>query len=251
MRSGTGVLVTRASDQAGALLSKFDIPGVQLVPFPLLRIESLELDHSAKDRVLNIDAYDKVIFVSRNAVRYGMSHIDRYWPQFPVSVQWFAVGSGTGRDLRSRGLDALVPDDPATEGLLAMSELQDLGSQRVLIVRGRTGREKLSRVLKERGAKTDYLEAYQRLPENWSSADLLGVTGQYDVCIALITSGTALENLDRLIVEQRQRQSIKLILPSQRLIELANILGYTELTLSAGATDELMISGLRQLLEKK
>jgi len=246
--STTGVLVTRASAQAGALLSMFESPGVTFVPFPLLRIEPIDLDQAARQVVQNLKTYDKVIFVSRNAVRYGMNHIQRYWPRLPIALQWFAVGSATAQDLSSHGVAALVPDNPATEGLLEMSELQELDTQQVLIVRGRSGREKLARVLRERGASTKYLEVYQRLSVNWSNDELRRITDRYEQSIVLISSATALESLDELPVDQQQKQSLKLILPSQRLIDLATHLGYTQLTLAADATDESMISGLRRLL---
>ncbi len=58
----------------------------------MLAIEPLEPDATIKDRVLNLDHFDLLFFVSTNAAKLGIALINDYWPQFPVQISLYAVG---------------------------------------------------------------------------------------------------------------------------------------------------------------
>ena len=86
--------------------------------------------------------------VSPVAARLGLERLDRYWPQSPVGIHWFAVGAATAAVLEAYGLNVQVPEQGQTsEALLALPvwhELLATEGLRVLIWRGAGGREHLA-----------------------------------------------------------------------------------------------------------
>ena len=83
-----------------------------------------------------------MIFISANAVRFGLALVDDYWPQLPTGLNWYAIGVATAAVLARHGIAAITPRRfMSSEGLLAVPALQHVSDQRVLIVKGEGGRE--------------------------------------------------------------------------------------------------------------
>jgi uroporphyrinogen-III synthase len=156
---GVGVLVTRPRTQAAELITAIEAQGGEAWCFPVLEIRPFdELD--IKNSVTHLRKPDIVIFVSRNAVEYGID----YAGDADIAV----IGPATARAVAAAG--RVVNIQPAdgfdSEHLLAEERLQDVAGQRVRIIRGRNGRELLADELNRRGASIDYLSVYERrLPE--------------------------------------------------------------------------------------
>jgi uroporphyrinogen-III synthase len=242
------VLVTRPAAQSAGILEAIEQIGVRPVPFPLLKLEKLLLDQAAKQIVLNLDSYDLVIFVSGPAVQFGMDWIETYWPQLPVAITWFAVGESTADRLRQFNVDVLTPARENSEGLLELEGLQHVESKKVLIIRGAEGREKLAETLQARGAQVQYLDTYRRERTRWTSKDLYQLLDRFSVDIIMITSGAGLEHLAQLL-RAKTRLRVELILPSQRLVDLADNLGFPHCHLAAGADDNSMLDALSRIIE--
>ena len=156
----TSVLVTRPAGQAQGLLDALCAAGFGPVHhFPMLVLEPLEqLAPEQHQHLLDLDLYQHVIFISANAVRFGLERVDEYWPQLPIGINWYAIGDTTARLLQERGLEAITPGETmSSEGLLSRPELQSVEGQRVLIFKGQGGRETLRKTLVQRGARVDEL----------------------------------------------------------------------------------------------
>lgn len=242
-------MVTRPEAQAAGILQAIESSGAHPVAFPLLKLENLPIDQTAKQKVMNLDKFDLVIFISGPAVQFGMNWVENYWPQLPIAITWFAVGKATANRLREYNIDVLTPDRENSEGLLKMDELQQVGGKKVLVVRGAEGREKLADTLRRRGAEVDYLETYRREREPWTSSDLYKLLEQYSIEIVMITSGAALDYLADLMRAAATKTQIKLILPSERLLVTANRLGFPFCHLAKGADDEAMLHALQNTIE--
>ncbi len=159
------MLVTRPAGQARGLCESLEEMGFGVHHQPLLVLEPLEsLSADGRQHLLDLDLYRHIIFISANAVRYGMERIDDYWPQLPVGINWYAVGSSTAALLAERGLDPVTPgEDMSSEGLLALPGLAEVACERVLIVKGEGGRQALRQALVERGARVDERACYRRV----------------------------------------------------------------------------------------
>lgn len=254
--AGQRVLVTRPAHQAGPIYQRLSDLGAEPIPFPTLQIvpvtESDSGYQALKHCILNLDQYHSVIFVSANAVRLAHQWIDQYWPQLPLNIDWLAVGSATARMLQQCDLPVsnLQPADTAmnSEALLQRPQLQHLSSQKVLICRGQGGRELLGDTLQQRGAQVDYVELYHREIPVYSQAEIESIIYKSAASAMLVTSGEALTNLVTLTGGETAGVSTltgcMLIVPSQRVAELAAQYQFKQIQVAANATDEAMLAAL-------
>jgi uroporphyrinogen-III synthase len=215
---------------------------LQLFPLP-------ELPPVERARVLALDEYSHVIFISGNAVQFGMAWIESYWPQLPLGINWYAVGAATARALRDHGVSALTPGlDMTSEGLLALPQLQALADERVLIVKGEGGRATLREALSRRGARVDELACYRRGPPELEPADVVARLAQWQIELAMISSGEGLANLLALLspAETSKFIHITLLVPSDRVALIARQAGFSRVIVAENASDSAMLRALAQ-----
>jgi len=244
------VLVTRPASQAEEICPALKALGCEVVRLPLLKIEAVAETPIIKSQFMNIDLFDAVIAISRNAAEMGLSTMDQYWPlgeiniSGPLGIDWIAIGPVTAEVMRAQGLDAKIPSGQFdSEGALQMPELQNIAGKKILIWRGVGGRETLASTLRERGAEVKYAELYQRLvPEyneqQWQKALELKP-------LLLVSSGQGLEA----IAAQQPKISNQvrgIIAPSRRVAELAKSLGFKQIEIAASAQDADMIMAVKR-----
>ena len=217
---------------------------------PLLAIDPLDpLPDAQRQRVLDLDRYAHLIFVSANAARVGLERIQDYWPQFPARQRYWAVGQSTAQVLEAAGLEVERPErDMRSEGLLALPGLQQVHGQRALIVRGEGGRQFIARTLRARGASVDSLCCYRRVPVSHRAHEVVARIAAERADLIMISSGEGLELLSDLL---RPRQhttlaAITLLAPSPRVAERARDLGWQRVELSDNASDTAMLAAARR-----
>ncbi|HET8707886.1 MAG TPA: uroporphyrinogen-III synthase [Pseudomonadales bacterium] len=239
-------LITRPAGQADGLLHALAQRGWDTLHVPTLAIEPLPVTASMTQLAQDLDLYQTVIFVSANAARFGMNLFDQYWPQWPVGIEWLAVGKATQAALTEFDITATAPEQADSEGLLALPQLQTgrVDGSKILIVRGEGGRETLAETLRERGAKVTYLELYKRAEvSNIAHWQQQLFSRPFDVITC--TSGDALKGLLQLWGEHTPPLTEKtLFVVSHRLANYAATLGFTNIIQTNGATDEAIIAAL-------
>ena len=82
-----------------------------------------------------------------------------------------------------------------SEALLAETAMQYVAGKRILIFRGRGGREQLAKTLRARGAEVDYAEVYERRRPKTDTAPLNDALRSNAIDVIVITSSEALDNL--------------------------------------------------------
>lgn len=227
------VVLTRPQGENESLAELID---AEVLIRPLINLSAIPVDDHIKKIALGLDHYDKIIFVSKPAVRFGMEILDRYWPQWPAALGWLAVGPGTAAELDRYGIKASYPEQPGSEGLLELPELGDVRGEKVLIVRGRTGREMLGDALKKSGADVAYLEIYARTEikyDDWAE-HLSGDATQ----VVVLTSGEIAEHFVRQAGEVAGRCIA--IVPSARVAELADASSFRKVINAGGASDQAL-----------
>ena len=240
------VLVTRpAGEAADTLCEALASEGYQAYSQPLLTLQGLsDIPPEQRGFLQRLDEYQHVIFVSTNAVRFGMERIEMYWPQLPTGLRWYAVGDATARCLADFGIEAYTPDrDMSSEGLLAMPALQTVDDQRVLIVKGEGGRDTLRSELTLRGTRVDELACYRRGPPEVSRDVLLRQLSDWGIDIILVSSGEGLSNL-RLLLTRAETTKLKIIVPSQRIERMALDAGCRQVFVADNASDAAMLRAL-------
>lgn len=254
---GLRVLVTRPADRAETLLDALRDAGAQAWHCPLLQILPLAEDDPAlrlsRTRILDLDLYQRVIFISVNAVAQGMALIDQYWPQWPQRVVPYAIGAATAEALARWDLPIRCPDQSVdsramtSEALLALPDLQNLTGEKVLIVRGVGGRESLAQGLTQRGAKVDYAECYQRQGPDLEHGELRALLVKHQINAVCLNSGETLANFHRHCPPGEQTNNVTLVVPSDRVAQLALDLGYARVVQAENAGTEATLMALGEI----
>lgn len=233
------VLLTRAEGQNAGLARRLKAAGLETVAMPMLAIHARPVSDRMRQLAMNLDRFDHVVFVSRNAVSSGMDMLEQYWPQWPVGLHWHAVGDATARLLQRRGVDPSVPAQHSSEGLLASGVFDDVDGDKILIVRGEGGRERLAQALAERGAEVTYLEVYVREAVTLAEDARQHLLALLPV-VAVVYSGETLRALAANLGDVRQGLSI--VVPSGRVRDEAAALGFMQVTTATGTDENAMLA---------
>lgn len=240
--AGLNIVVTRPREQAAGLVQRIEQLGGKPLLFPLLEIEAVSDDHALLEQLSRSKQTDLAIFISPNAVRYGMAAI-RAAGGLPAAVKFAAVGQGSARALREMGIQQVIA--PTTrfdsEGLLALPELQDVAGMRVMILRGDGGRELLGDTLKARGATVEYVTCYLRSKAQLDATALLAANPD----ALTVTSSEALACLrEKLEDDDRSAlAAIPLFVPHARIADTARQQGWQHVVVTESGDDGLL-SGL-------
>jgi uroporphyrinogen-III synthase len=249
--AGVGVLVTRPAHQAHHLCQLIEAEDGSTITLPALQINPTPDRPAMRAAVGPIDRYHLVIFVSANAVRYGGELIAQR-----RDLRIAAIGRATAQALNVAGHRvSVVPSGGSdSESLLAAMSLRHMAGQRVLIVRGKGGRELLGDTLRERGAEVLYAEVYEREPAHPTreALDQLEETWRYGgINVYTATSSELLEALVG-IVTPRCRElmdSTALLTGAARVADRAERLGLgSPVILAKAPDDEALVAALVEWL---
>jgi uroporphyrinogen-III synthase len=245
--NGLTILVTRPAHQAEPLCRLIESAGGQPLRLPALTIHDNSADPALCRRLSHLGDYQIAIFISPNAVTFGLDAIARCGGLLdPLLIA--AVGKGSSDALCQRlGRDPdLVPQGSFdSESLLALEPLQHVSGKRIVIFRGNGGRELLADTLRQRGARVDYAEVYRRgPPPPPADTEWLQKTD-----IITLTSSEALHNLVTM-TPATARDALydkPLVVISERSAQLARQLGFRQsVLLTPRACDEAIIATLMQ-----
>ena len=219
---GVAVLVTRPATQAGELVQAIEAAGGSTVLFPVIRIEACNAE-VIREEMQRLPDPDIVIFISRNAVEYGLAYHAR------GSARIAAIGPATRNAIERAGyvVDIAAVEGFDSEQLLATKELHDVAGKTIRIVRGSAGRDLLADELAARGARVDYLPVYERSPATHSAAEIAQLLDTWQAGGVRIVTMMSVESFDNLWsilpVEGRQLlQCTPLVTPSRRVIQAVN-----------------------------
>ena len=283
--NGRGVLVTRPAGQAERLCQLIREAGGEPIAFPTLEIRPASDPEQA--RKLLAEPWDFILFVSRNAVEYGVALFPpSLRPRAPTEFGTTsaptpglapplrpaltpeqgepeqpsvagasrpplgAVGRATAAALTEQGLPPdLVPDRGFdSEALLALPALTQVTGRRVLIVRGEGGRPLLGDTLRSRGAEVSFAEVYRRAqPDVDVSTELSAWRDR--LAFVTVTSDEVLQNLLQLLgaTNRAWLLATPLVVISDRGGATAMKLGFRTVAVAKETSDEGLIDALCRL----
>ena len=279
--AGLSIVITRPREQAANLAQRISQAGGQTILFPLLDISPVSDVQPLYALISRLHEFDLAIFISPNAVRYGMEAIiaagkltspgqpgpNNFVPSantsetnnhatknnvgvltaqnsmLPATLKVAAIGQSSVRALHNYGVTNIIaPQDRFdSEALLALPELNQVSGWRTVIFRGNGGRELLGDTLKARGASVEYITCYQRTQSHQDASLLFSANPD----AITVTSSEALDYLWNMLdnTGQKQLAAIPLFVPHARIAETAYKLGWNPITLT-DAGDDGMLSGL-------
>lgn len=230
------IVVTRPRDQAVGLSQSITKLGGNAILFPLLEIAPAADSSELNTLKQHLSTYDLLIFISPNAVKYGMDALGN----IPNTVRVATVGQSSAQALRDLGIaNVIAPTDRFdSESLLALPALQNVAGWKVAILRGNGGRELLGDTLKARGALVDYVTCYERSKPELDAYSVL----KADPHAVNVTSSEALGNLWQGLTQTDQARfaSLPLFVPHARIAELARQQGWENVILTEAGDDGLL-----------
>lgn len=241
--AGRHVVVTRPAGQAAHLAAALSEAGAQPVLFPVLAIEAIADPTALLDIAIRLDQFDFAVFVSPNAVAYGLDTVlaHRGWP---AGLRAVTVGRSSEQALAERGIrDVLVPEGRFdSEAVLDLPELQGMAGKSVVVFRGDGGRELLGETLARRGARVEYVACYRRSRPRADVAHLMRLWQDASLDAITITSSEGLRNLADMAgpLGLAFLKKTPLFVPHARIAEQARSLGCREVVLTGPADDGLM-----------
>lgn len=264
------VLLTRPEGQGDDLLDALKAQQINAIHYPVMCISELDQQYFAvqrqhcKQQLMELDSFQHIIFISTNAVSYGMDAIEEYWPQLPIGIIWHAIGKATQVALGRRdapvavdsglnsGTDSNVDSRALamnSEALLESPQLQDIKGQKVLIVRGVGGRDYLQMQLESRGAYVQYAECYQRARANKPVGELATVIRSQAPDAVFIYSGESLQHFQALCGGDCLPTALPcpLVVPGQRVAALAGEQGYQHVIVADNAGAPAMIAAVKNV----
>lgn len=249
------ILVTRPEAMAERLVVPLQKAGYQVDNVPLLAIKPLALSPQQKQWLLDLDHFNRVVVISPSAADVLLETLEDYWPQWPVGLSWYTVGQGTKVRLAKAGIEASYPSQgDKSEDLLLLQDLQQLANEKILLVKGKGGRDLLLDTLTARGAKVSVLHLYERVAPKLTKQQLERLeTGDHQILV--VTSGDSLSQYlafikarftDPQILEQ-QLNRCWLLVPSYRIEQQARQLGFNAVINTDGAGAEAILAAVKAL----
>jgi len=239
--NGLKVLVTRPQQQAKKLGDMIMVSGGQPIAFPVIEIVPVDVKMWPE---INLSEQDMIIFVSRNAVANFVSALTE---PLAEQIQLISVGAGSAESMRAHGLrvDVQPAQSIGSEGLLVMSEFDDMMGKKVLIIRGNGGRELLADTLVQRGASVMYLEVYDRaLPKPSKEQCQEALTAECIIC----TSVEGVKNLSKLLQKGLKTLVDKpMLVVSERIKVYAESLGFQHIVVTSSVSDDAVLEQLIKL----
>ncbi len=191
------VLLTRPEHQTEELRQLIQKGGGNPVPFAVTKIIPMDGNHLLEPLFRDkISKTDLAIFVSPNAVTFGIKLLEKHALALPSDCKILAVGPGTAKLIKHNRLK--VHDYPKahfnSEALLALPSLDQIEGKHVLMVRGLGGREKIARELLIRKAIVCHLPCYERLPSKDLDTSVLDTFCREEKPAIVFTSVSAVDH---------------------------------------------------------
>lgn len=206
--SPSRVLVTRAAEQAGPLVSALRERDVDVVQIPTIALEPAAPGGSLDAAAADLAAYDWIVVTSANGADAVADALDRLGVD-PMHARWVAVGSSTAAALTGRGIPvAFTPARSSGEGIAAELDLQP--GQRILLARSDIADSHLPERLRDRGAQVDEVAAYRTVEAPEASREPLQAAFAEGPFAALVfTSGSTVRGLLRLLTPSQRRVALR------------------------------------------
>ena len=213
------ILVARPQPEADMLAERLTTQGHDCYVWPALQFSVAQDTTSQQTFIQESTEGDIVIVTSQQVLRYADAALIKRLQQYDC----FAIGQSTAQVLQSHEIGAQYPQEPGSEGLLALPALQQHAGQTVWLLRAQTGRELLVSALRQQGKTVRPVCCYQRLFTT-ASTDQLAAYLQQPVDLVIATSISVLQGLKQALTQQVW-QGVPVTVIGETMLHYANKLG--------------------------
>jgi len=166
---GQRVVVTRAREQAGQLARRLGELGAEVLEVPTIRIETPTNREALVDALLELNAYDWLVFTSPNGVTKFFEHFFKHFHDMRDlgGARIAAVGPATAGRLKDLHLQVdLMPDEALGAAVAAaFAGFESIENLKICLLRAEVANQDLPQALDEAGAIVDDIACYRTVPE--------------------------------------------------------------------------------------
>ncbi|QPB43602.1 uroporphyrinogen-III synthase [Rodentibacter haemolyticus] len=242
------VLVTRPDERGKQLVDLLNQSGVVALHLPLFTFESGSDLKNLPSKLNQLNTGDYVFLVSKSAVDFSVNTLKEIGFQWRRDLQYFTVGQRTAEyfSCQSECVIYYPISQENSEGLLALSSMQQLDKKQILILRGNGGREFFPSQAKQRGAVVDILECYRREPIIYNNEEQTSICKRSGVDTLVVTSLDILNSLIEFVPDNEQDwlKNCRLVTVSSRIAESAKQYGWQNIILSPKADNQSLLNTL-------
>lgn len=195
---GQRIAITRARAQAGELARQLRELGAEVLEVPTLRFEAPSRRQDLVDALLELNAYDWLVFTSPNGVTRFFEYFFRRFHDLRDlgGARLAAVGPGTASKLRELHLQVdLVPDEAlGAEVARAFSQFESVENLKICLLRAEAANRDLPEALTALGAIVDDVACYQTVPETEDATGAAASLRERGADWVVFTSGSTVRN---------------------------------------------------------
>src|SRR6266850_8485846 len=166
---GQRIVVTRTREQAGKLSGRLAELGAEVLEVPTIRIEPPSERTALVDALLELNAYDWLIFTSPNGVTQFFEYFFRQFHDMRDigGARIAAVGPATANKLKELHLQVdLMPEEAmATSIAQEFAAFESIENLKICLLRAEVATQELPHALEAVGAIVDDIACYRTVPE--------------------------------------------------------------------------------------
>jgi uroporphyrinogen III methyltransferase/synthase len=208
---GKRIAITRAREQAGVLREELAALGAEVIEIPTIEIRPPDSWEPLDAAIRRLEEFDYLLVTSANGVRNFLARLAASGRDVRAlkGLTIGAIGPASAAEFARTGVKVdLLPTEYVAEGLLAALSDRDLQGKAFLIPRARVARDLVLRVLEERGAHVEVVEAYQTVMPQISPEELAHLLTPPPDAITFTSSSTAM-NFAKLVGENRLAEVLR------------------------------------------
>jgi uroporphyrinogen III methyltransferase / synthase len=251
--AGKCVVVTRARPQSSALRKPLEALGAEVVEIPTIEIHDPDSWESLDRALRRLDEFDFLIVTSVNGAQKLLERLGAAGRSASdlARLEVGAIGPATAAELERAGVRVdFIPRTYRAEGLLESLEERDLRGKAFLIPRARVARDLVPRVLAERGARVEMVEAYRTALPVLPAGTLERLLTPPDLVI--FTSSSTASNFALLIDEHRlmPHTAVRAASIGPVTSETARALGFDVVLEATESTIPGLVNAIREHFEE-
>lgn len=208
--AGKRIVITRRREQAGGLREALAALGAEVVEIPTIEIRSPASWEPLDQAIRRITEFDYLVLTSVNGVRNFLARLRACGSdvQDLAGLEVGAIGPATAAELSQVGVTVeFVPKEYRAEGLLETLADHDLRGKAFLIPRAKVARDLVPKVLTERGARVEVVEAYETVTPSYRPGELDRLLTPRPHAITF-TSSSTVTNFARLLGQRRLHEAL-------------------------------------------
>jgi uroporphyrinogen III methyltransferase / synthase len=191
---GKRIAITRARDQASILRDSLAELGAEVVEIPTIEIRNPVSWEPLNAAIERLGDFQYLLVTSANGVRNFVSRFKASGRDARdlKGLTIGAIGPATAEEFAKFGITVdFVPKEYRAEGLLASLEGKDLQGKSFLIPRAKVARDLVPKVLQERGARVEVVEAYETVIPMYTAGEFEELMTPRPDAVTFTSSSTA------------------------------------------------------------